>query len=341
MPLSQNEDLLYDALKAIMTMTGGGIGAGSGFLGGLGVGALPGAVAGAGLGAGAGQAIKNYAKGVQGIPAPVSDVLKAIPTGGLQELGGQALGAGLGKVANKVIDKAAPVSNAVTQLLSQFKKSPTGEFETVYHGSAGAPVPNPIAQSAFSLGGQTFHTSPEQYVADQFANLRKYKNASSFEAAESVPGYINEYYQKIVPELHLNYNSAPEIGRRLGLTLPQSEEAISAALPRGEYRLWPELLKQRAQEPSFVVPEEIQQIGQQAADILKSQGIRRLSKEADVGPEIYNWFPHEDLFHKPTLDYALKQEQGQNQFNQIGKETIQKLIESLSRPVAQTAIKEK
>ncbi len=335
MPLSTSEEALYDLIKGALTMTGGAIGGGSGFLGGAGLGAIPGAVVGAGLGGGMGESIKNYAKANQGIPVNLEDILKAIPGGAAAELGGQALGKGLGYVAKKVIDKAAPTSRAVQELISSLKKSPSGKLETVYHGGTEA-IPNPVAKSNFSLGGQVFHTTPEQYVADQFAYLRSHRDAPSFEEAAKVPGIVNEYYQKIVPELHLNYNSAPEIARRLGLTLPQAEEAMSAALPRGEYRLWPEILKQRAQEPSFVVPDEIQEIGQQAVDILKSQGIRRLSKEADIGPEIYNFYPEEDLFHGPTWNKKLSQEQGMNDLNRLGKEAAQKIIDSFSTSLANT-----
>ncbi len=335
MPLSTSEDFLYDTIKGLLTMTGGALGAGSGLLSG-GTTSIPGAIVGAGLGGGMGESIKNYAKANQNIPVNLEDILKAIPVGASQEAGGQMIGKGLGYAANKIIDKAAPVSNAVQEILSSLKKSPTGKLETVFHGSAGSPIPNPVAQSNFSLGGQVFHTTPEQYVAEDFANLRKYRDAPSFEEAAKVPAFINEYYQKIVPELHLNYNSATQIGKQLGLSLPQAEEAMSAALPRGEYRLWPEILKQRAQEPSFVVPDEITEIGQQAADILKNQGIRRLSKAADVGPEIYNWHPEQDLFHKPTWDYALRQEQGQNDLNQLGKEAAQALINSFSTSLANT-----
>ncbi len=285
------------------------------------------------MGAGAVESIKNFAKGMQDEPAPISNIIKAIPVGVAQEAGGQMVGKGLGYVAGKVIDKAAPVSRAVQELIQDFKRNPAGKLETVYHGST-VPIPNPLPQSQTGLGGDTFFTTTSKPMSEAFAEFRKFREPLRSEGIKSV---INEYYQKAVPEASLNYETAPEIGRTLGLNADQIAKAIEFAKSEGNYRLYPEMLKQRMMSQSTeTLPESLRELGQNAADVLKSAGLRRMTKVADMGPETFNWMPHEDLFHKPTIDYAMKQEIAQNDLNKMGKSALENIIRSLVGPAAVT-----
>ncbi len=331
--MNQYENALYDAIKGILSLTGGTLGAGTGLLT-AGTTSVPGAIAGSALGYGAGESIKNFAKQMQDEPIDVLSPVKVLPEGAAMEAGGQMIGKGLGYVAGKVIDKAAPVSSAVKELVESLKRTPEGKLAVEYHGSAGNPIPNPVPRSFTGLGGQSFYTTPEQFMAEGYAKLRRHTGAPSFEAAEKVPEFLNAYYQKEVPEAVVNLSTAPEIGARLGLTPAQINEAMKASEDY-PYQLYAEMLRQKMLGmPTELLPESIKEVGQSAADILKAQGIQRIIKRSDLGPEVINFAPQENLFHKPTIDYALKQEQGFNDLNKQGKEAVQRMIDLLSTTTA-------
>jgi len=225
MPLSHGEDFLYDLIKGALAMTGGTLGAGAGGVGGAGIGAVPGAMAGSALGYGAGESIKNFAKEMQNQPIDIMSPVKVLPEGAAMEAGGQMLGKGLRYLGGKLIDKAAPTSEAVQNLINSLKRNASGKLETVFHGSTES-IPNPnISQTQTGLGGNTFYTTPLKPMAEAFAEFRKLREPF-FNDRSKIPSVINEYYQRPVQEAALNYDTAPEIGQKLGITPDKIQKAI-------------------------------------------------------------------------------------------------------------------
>lgn len=331
--MSPAEERFYNTISDILSIGGGILGAGGGSVA-PGPGNLAGGLLGAGLGKGAGESIKQFAKRMQGQEADNLEVLKAIPEGAAQEMGGQILGKTAGAIASKAIDKIKPTSNEVQELIKGLRKTEDGTPTLEYHGSY-VDIPNPKADAKTGvLGNEVFFTTENKPLANMFAEYKLIKESPFPDLQSPV---VNEYYSREgVPTIKVDRLNLYEIGERIGLTPKQVDAALKysqeySGNPLG--RVYTEMIRELGATQKPPVP--IREAGQLAADKLKSQGIEKIIKQIDIGgEEIGHFYPERNLFYKPDMDRKLKEELLNKDINRKAKTIAQSLIESLRGPVS-------
>ncbi len=297
------EDILFNTIKNILTITGGGIGASSG-LADFGTTSIPGALAGAGLGRGIGEGIHNIYKQQSGQPMDTYAPFKAIPEGALMEAGGQVGGNLLGKVAESLLP-------ANSQSLKDVLATNRGGVRQEFHGSS-VPIESP--QKGFvqtgNKGNQVFFTTPNAEVASSMGLRRAFldNGPEAFNKGIFPEPVMNKYGMSKVNEMELHtpvsMAKANELGNILGLSKQDINDSIKNSIVKGDIdadTLWIQYL---ARNNSAGETGSVHDIGNDMIQKLKDAGYRRLSVNMDPmssPKETIHFEPEQDLYSQSQM----------------------------------------
>lgn len=303
------EDMLFDAIKNILMIGGGGIGAASG-LADFGTTSIPGALAGAGLGRGIGEGIHNIYKYNANKPMDTYAPFKAIPEGAGMEMGGQVGGQLLGKIAQIL------KPTEITTLPGVLTTDSNNILRKEYHGSS-QPIMNPVAGrvNTGTKGSEGFYTTPSRDIAENMGGVSFFKQGLANMDGGTIPKpIITPYYMSRVNEMNIvppvSFKTANELGETLGMTKPEIDKAIMTSLNThgsidGEH-LWETFSRMKE-----VTGNDYRETGAVMTDAMKKAGYRRLKVNMDPGSkpaETFHYYPEEDLY--PLGSEKLKELQG-------------------------------
>ncbi len=288
------DDILFNAIKNILTVGGGIVGAGGGTMLEPGGGTVAGGLAGAGLGRGAGEAIHNLYKQQSGQPVDVNSPYKAIPEGAGLEMGGQVGGKLLGALAQKL----API---YYQSVGDVLEGEGGNLRKEFHGSKG-PILEPVPGKVFTgtKGDQVYYTTPDYRYAQDVGRMASAKSGN-YEGYGNV--VVTPNLMSKVPQLDIHTPISKADAFKLGemLDFPK-EDVISAAkdsiTPEGvdANNFWDALAKFRAVKK---YDGDYLAAGADMSEKVKDAGYRRMSINIDPGTgskETIHYFPQEDLY---------------------------------------------
>ncbi len=289
--------MLFDAIKNILTIGGGGIGAASGLLD-AGTTSIPGALLGAGLGRGAGEGIHNLYKQQSGQPIDTYSPFKAVPEGAIMEAGGQVGGALLGKLAQ------ALRPNEIVTLPGVLASDADNVLRREYHGSD-RPIMEPVTGrvNTGTKGSEGFYTSPSREIAENMGGMSFFKNGTADLSGGNIPKtVVTPYYMARVNELNIvppvSYANAVSLGENLGMSKEEINKAISNSLNThgtidGEH-LWETFSRMKEMTGS-----DYRDTGGLMTDAMKKAGYRRMVVNMDPGSkpaETFHYYPEEDLY---------------------------------------------
>ncbi len=329
------DDILFDTIKNILMLGGGGVGAASGLLD-AGTTSIPGAIVGAGLGRGMGEGIHNLYKQQSGKSIDTYAPFKAIPEGATMEMGGQAGGALLGKLAQLI------KPTEITTLPGVLTTDSNNILRKEYHGSS-EPIMSPVAGrvNTGTKGSEGFYTTPSRDIAENMGGVSFFKQGLANMDGGAIPKpIITPYYMSRVNEMNIvppvSFKTANELGETLGMTKPEIDKAIITSLNThgsidGEH-LWETFSRMKEMRGN-----DYRETGAVMTDAMKKAGYRRLKVNMDPGSkpaETFHYYPEEDLY--PLGSPKLKELQ--ERLAAGSKEEISPLTQKMIDLLSKTAI---
>ncbi len=288
---------LVEALKTLLTIGGGVVGAEAGPLG---------ALAGAGLGSAGAKALENTYKsaifGKNAVPSATYGLPEAALKGSTAEMGGQVLG----KVASSTLKDILREQVPQKSLKDYLATDANNVLRSEYHGSS-EPILNPVKGKTDSTkGSEVFFTSPQRDTANSFATLRAYQKLDPEEYMRGVlpQGHVTPYMMSKVNTMNItppvSFAKASELGEIMGVPKEQIDKSIMNSMSQhgnidGE-KLWEDFLSYRNKHGELG---NIADIGTDMIQKLKDAGYRRLLTNMDPGlanRETVHMFPEEDLY---------------------------------------------
>ncbi len=331
------DDILFNTIKNILTIAGGGVGAGSGLLS-AGTTSIPGALAGAGLGRGMGEGIHNLYKQQSNQPIDVLAPFKAIPEGAGMEMGGQIGGQLIGKLAEAL----KPMES---QSLKDVLATNNGGLRQEFHGS-NVPIENP--QKGFvqtgNKGNQVFFTTPNPEVAYGMGMRRSYlsNGPEAFEAGIEPQVVMNRYGMSKANEFELHspvsMARANELGSMLGLPQSEINESIKNSIRKGDIdadTLWIQFVARHNPEGEVG---SLHDVGNDVIQRMRDAGYRRLSVNMDPmasTKETIHFEPEQDLYSPAQIKVL------QERLNNPQKQPLSSVSQQLSNILAKSAVTEK
>ncbi len=326
------DDMLFNTIKNILTISGGLVGAGGGTMLEPGGGSVAGALAGSGLGRGLGQSIQNLYGQQSNRPIDPLAPYKAIPEGAGMELGGQVGGS----LLNKLYSSLAPET---TQSLKDVLATDNGKLRTEFHGS-NTKIDNP--QKGFvqtgNKGNQVFFTTPNYDVANSMGMRRSFldNGVEAFNAGKMPEVTMNQYGMAKANQFDLHtpvsMAKANQLGNILGLSKSDINESIKNSIMKGDIdadSLWNQYLGRT--NPAGET-NSVHDVGNDMIEKLKNAGYRRMSVNIDpmASPkETIHFEPESDLYNPSKLN-ALKERLSTPQ-KQESSQLSKALIDILSK----------